>query len=137
MGAVSVDVHRKEREFSLLTLSDEKVVEYLIKHRSTIDMSYGIIGNVNIDQAGDTMEFNIELLALYASLDNILNKVKMKDKDRLFLDLIFEGNTISDISKYHGFPKKTAYRTLERITTKVVKQNYENWKHTLKCRNLI
>ena len=131
MGAVSLDIYKQEREFERLTLSDENVVKYLILHRSKVDISYGASCNLDINQAGDITGFNQEIIVLYASLDNILEHIKIKEKDRIFLKLVFEGNDISDIIESHNFPRKTAYRTLDRIVNRVINANRDNWQETM------
>lgn len=137
LGAVSIDVYKKEREYRHLTLSDENVVKYLLLYRSKVDVCYGANTNININQAGDTFEFNQELITLYASLDKLIQKIKIKEKDELFLKLVFEGNDIADIINLYEFPRKTAYRTLERIVTKIVDANDEGWKQTLEIQGII
>lgn len=127
MGAVSIDVYKKEKEYRHLTLSDENVVKYLIEYRSQVDVSYGASTNINIHVAGDMMEFNVELIALYASLDHILARMQMKEKDRHFLELLFEGHRVGDIIKHYQYPNKTAYRILKRIVEGVVEINKMDW----------
>jgi hypothetical protein len=131
LGAVSVDVHKQEREYANLTLSDENVVKYLILYRSKVDVSYGANTNININQAGDTFEFNQELIALYASLDKLIGAISFKDRDEELLRLIFEGHSISDIIESYDYPRKTAYRTLDRIVSKIVDENDENWYYVM------
>lgn len=128
MGAVSIDLYKQEREYGQLTLSDLSVVKYLILYRSKVDVTYGADANINIFQAGDVFVFNQELIALYTSLDTLIKDIKIKDKDREFLRLIFEGHEISDIIEIYDFPRKTAYRTLNRIVDKIVEANHESWK---------
>lgn len=137
MGAVSIDIHRKEREYQSLTLADENVVKYLILYRSSVDVNYGAYKNANIYQAGDIMDFNQELICLYASLDDILNRLKLKEKESRMLELIFEGNTISDIVNNYDYAKKSAYRIFNRIVEKVVEENYNDWLFVMKKNNLI
>lgn len=132
MGSVAIDVHKKEREYEHLTLSDENVVKYLILYRSKVDVNYGANVNININQAGDMFEFNQELICLYASLDTTISNISLKEKEAEFLELIFEGNTITDIIKNNNYPKKTAYRILERIVDKVVQENNDSWKALMK-----
>ena len=127
VGAVSIDVYKKEKEYRHLTLSDGNVVRYIMEFRSQVDVTYGASTNIDINVAGDMMDFNVELIALYASLDHILARITMKEKDRLFLDLLFQGNKVGDIIKYHNYPRMTAYRILERIVEKVVEINKDDW----------
>lgn len=132
MGAVSVDIHRGEREFKNLTLSDENVVKYLIQYRSKVDLLYSANMNINIEQAGDMFEFNQELIALYASLDSIISECRFKEKQLLLLELLFEGNTLSDICRMKkGFKKSATYDLLSRMVAKIVMVNNRKWLETM------
>lgn len=131
MGAVSIDVHKRERDYKNLTLSDENVVRWLIIYRSKVDATYGATMNSNLAQAGDTFDFNQELIVLYASLDVLIEKINVKQRDKDFLRLIFEGNSITDIIEMYGYPRKTAYRTLDRIICKIVEANNDDWKKSI------
>lgn len=132
MGAVAIDIHKQEREFKHLTLSDINVVKYLILYRNKVDVTYGANTNIDINSAGDMFEFNQELVCLYASLDNVIGKIELNEKELKLLNLIFEGNTIADvINVYELYPKKTAYRTLNRIIDNIVLENNKQWKEVL------
>lgn len=137
MGAVSVDIHKRGREYEDLTLSDENVVRYIILFRSKVDVNYGATTNIDINQAGDTFEFNSELIALYVSLDKLIEKIKMKDKDWEFLNHVFNGYTVGDIIEDFDFPRKTAYRTLDRIVSKIVDANDLEWKKMMQRKGYI
>jgi predicted DNA-binding protein YlxM (UPF0122 family) len=131
MGAVGIDLHRNEREFQGLTLSDSNVVKYLILFRSKVDVGYGASTNININQAGDTFEFNQEIIALYTSLDVILKKCKMTKKQESTLKYLFDGHTIGDIAEYYKVNRVSAYRVLDRIVDKIVEKNDEDWKNAM------
>lgn len=132
MGALAIDIHKQEREFKHLTLSDRNVVKYLILYRNKVDVTYGANTNIDINSAGDMFEFNQELVCLYASLDNVIGKIELNEKELKLLNLIFEGNTIADvINVYELYPKKTAYRTLNRIIDNIVLENNKQWKEVL------
>lgn len=132
MGALSVDIHRGEREFRNLTLSDENVVKYLIQYRSKVDLLYSANMNINIEQAGDMFEFNQELVALYASLDSIIIECKFKEKQSMLLELLFEGNTLSDICRMkNGFKRSATYDLFDRMVAKIVKINNSKWLETM------
>ena len=132
LGSVQVDIYKKEREYKHLTLSDENVVKYLILYRSSVDVSYGANINVNINQAGDMFDFNQELICLYASLDNVISRLGLKDKEKEIIDLVFDGNAISDVVNNYGYARKTAYRIFNKVVDKVVEMNYEDWKSSVK-----
>lgn len=132
MGAVSIDLSKKEREFHHLTLSDRDVVKYLIEYRDKVDVSYGANTNINMYQAGDMFEFNQELIALYSSLDQTIDKCKFKEKPKLLLRLLFEGNTITDICKLNGmFEVRATYYMFDRIVNKIVEMNNDLWFYTM------
>lgn len=137
MGAVTIDLYKQQREYQDLTLSDENVVRFLLLYRSKVDIGYGANTNINIYQAGDLFDFNQEIIVLYASMDELIKKIQLKDKDERFLDLIFEGNTVPDIIENYDYPKKTAYRTLDRIISKIVHMNDEDWYYMMGHNGLI
>jgi hypothetical protein len=100
-------------------------------------VAYGANTNININQAGDMFEFNQELIALYASLDVLLGKIKLKEREDKLLNLIFEGNTMGDIIEHYDFPRKTAYRIFGRIVDKIVKENNNDWKTVMEINGFI
>jgi DNA-binding NarL/FixJ family response regulator len=131
-----VDVHKKERDFQQLTLSDENVVKYLITYRSKVDVSYGAVSNIDINQAGDMFEFNQELIALYASLDKLTKSSKLTDKQVEILEYFYKGYTASDIAKSRGTARKYIYETLNVIVGKIVTQNNIEWKKYINQRRM-
>lgn len=121
MGVVKVDTHNKERSFTSLTLSDNNVVKQLILHRNKVDITY----NVN-----DVFEINQELVALYASLDKVIEECEFKPKQKEFLELLFNGNSIRDICSLEDNDFNvvvSAYKMLDRIVKKIVKTNNDDW----------
>jgi hypothetical protein len=139
VGAVSIDVYKKEKEYRHLTLSDANVVRYLIENRSQLDVTYGANASIDIHAAGDAMEFNVELIVLYASLDTILERTNLKEKERIFIGLLFDGHTVRDIIalKEHDYKRMTAYRILDRAVRKVVELNREDWKKVMQAKKYI
>jgi hypothetical protein len=132
LGSVSIDIHKKEREFQHFTLSDENVLKYLILSRSTIDVGYGASTNINIYQAGDTFDFNSEIIAMYASLDKVIEKIEFDEKELQFIKLLFDGNSIRDVINVHKIYKRaTAYRVFDRIVNKISDENFSDWKNLL------
>lgn len=130
MGAVSVDIHKQEREYKDLTLSDDNVVRYLILYRNKVDISYGANTNININFAGDMFEFNQELICLYASLDETIKEAKLTERQNKLLEILYEGNTRQDASEILGLNRKGIYRMLDRIVDKIVDTNNELWYYT-------
>ena len=133
LGAVSVDVHKREREWQNLTLSDSEAVKYLILFRSKVDVVYSANTNININEAGDTFDFNQELIAMYTSLDKTIEQCNFKEKQSKLLELLFEGNTLQDICKMDiGYKSSATYDLLDRMVAKIVSINNKNWKETMK-----
>lgn len=133
MGSVAIDVHKREREYYSLTLSDHNVVKYLILFRSKVDVSYDANVNIDINQAGDMFEFNQELIVLYASLDETIKLCKFKQKQQRLLELIFEGHTLQDICNMNiGYKRSATYDLLDRMVAKIVTINGKKWKDTMK-----
>lgn len=138
MGAVSVDVHKKERDYQDLTLSDKNVVKYLILYRSKVDVVYSANTNINIEQAGDIYEFNQELIALYASLDVTIELCRFKEKQSKLLELIFEGHTLHDICNMDiGYKKSATYDLFDRMVNKVVEANDALWRESMERQGCI
>ena len=132
MGSVAIDIHKKERGYRNLTLSDHNVVKYLIMFRSKIDISYNSSVNIDINQAGDMFEFNQELITLYASLDKVIKLCRFKPKQKKLLELLFEGYTLQDICKMNiGYKRSATYDLLERMVVKIVKINNKDWKKSM------
>lgn len=137
MGVVTLDLHKKEREWRNLTLSDFDTVKYLLLYRSKVDVSYSASTNINIEQAGDIYDFNQELISLYASLDKLIEECKFKEKQSRLLELIFEGNTIQDICAMDiGYKRSATYDLFGRMVAKIIKLNNENWKESMEIQGL-
>jgi hypothetical protein len=138
LGAVSIDVRRKEREYENLTLSDKNVVKYLILYRSKVDVSYNANTNIDIEKAGDIFDFNQELIALYSSLDITIKLCDFKQKQMKLLELLFEGNKIHDICNMDiGYKKSATYDLFDRMVDKIVEVNNKLWKESMKVQGYI
>lgn len=136
MGHVQIDTSKKERQYLNMTLSDYVVVKYLLLYRSKVDVNYGADTNININEAGDMFEFNQELICLYASLDEVIDKIEFSEKEEKLLKLVFEGNTLADMKSY-GFPRRTPYDIFKRIVKKIVNQNNRDWKGVMREKGYI
>ena len=135
---MSIDVNRKDREFEDLTLSDRNVVKYLILYRSKVDVAYNANTNINIERAGDIVEFNQELIALYASLDFTIKACNFKQKQSRLLELVFEGHTLHDICNMNiGYKRSATYDLFDRMIDRIVRENYSLWRESMKRRGHI
>lgn len=119
MGAVHIDIKKREREYEYLTLSDENVVRYLILYRSKLIES-------------NRYAVNQELIALYASLDMIIQLCNFKKKQLRLLELLFLGYTIYDVCKLNiGYKKSATYDLFDRIVARIVRKNNDLWRETM------
>ncbi|UUV45909.1 transcriptional regulator [Bacillus phage vB_BanS-Thrax1] len=137
MGSVAIDTKKKEREFEHLTLSDENVVKYLILYRSKVDMSYGANTNIEINSAGDTFDFNQEIIVLYASLDNLVKEAELTEKQNMLLKLLYEGHSVNDACQILNKHRSVVQRNFNRIVAKIVSTNNEIWYYTTGKNGLI
>lgn len=127
-----------EVDYSSLTLSDKNVVKYLILYRSKIDFSYNANTNIDINKAGDIFEVNQEVIALYASLDELIRQCNFKEKQMKLLDLLFKGNIVQDIYNMNiGYGKSATYELLNRMIEKIVDKNYQLWKESMRVQGYI
>lgn len=137
MGSVAIDTKKKEREFEHLTLSDENVVKYLILYRSKVDTTYGANTNIEINSAGDTFDFNQEIVTLYASLDKAVEEALLTQKQEKLLEILYEGNTVNDASLLLGQSRIAVFKMLERIVKKIVDADNQMWYYTMGKNGLI
>jgi len=137
LGSVAIDTKKKEREFEHLTLSDENVVKYLILYRSKVDTTYGANTNIEINSAGDTFDFNQEIVTLYASLDKAVGEALLTQKQEKLLEILYEGNTVNDASLLLGQSRVAVFKMLERIIKKIVDADNQMWYYTMGKNGLI
>lgn len=131
LGSVAIDTKKREREFEHLTLSDESVVKYLILYRDKVDKTYGANTNIDMNQAGDSFDFNQEITVLYASLDKTIKEASLTDKQLKLLHSLYEGNSLVDVSEMLEQHRRVVHRMFERMVEKIVNTNNELWYYTV------
>jgi hypothetical protein len=99
VGSVKVDVHKGDRQFKNLSLSDISVIKWLVLYRDKIDLYYGEKTSQFYDHAGNSKELNQELINTYAYLDDLIEKCDFKDEQQALLKLLFMGYTFKDIEE--------------------------------------
>ena len=131
MGAVSIDIHKNEREYSNASLSERDMVKYLILARGKIDIGYGANTNFDINQAGDIFDMNQEIISLYASLDKLVQNINLTNKQKIILKMFYDGHSVNDIAELTKGNRVSTYRVLDRIVDKIVEENNENWYYVM------
>lgn len=129
MGMVKVDIHKGERQFKDLSLSDINVVKWLVLYRDKIDLYYGEKTDNFFDHASNSKELNQELINTYAYLDELIDKCNFKEGQCALLKLLFMGYTFKDIE---DTTKETTSRTIKRrfesICKSISDMNDRVWK---------
>jgi hypothetical protein len=129
VGMVKVDIHKGERQFKDLSLSDINVVKWLILYRDKIDLYFGEKTDYFFDNAGNSKELNQELINTYAYLDELIEKCDFKEEQIALLQLLFMGYTFKDIE---DTTKETTSRTIKRrfesICKTISEMNNRLWK---------
>lgn len=115
-----------------MTLSDENVVKNLILMRSLIDITYNHNTNVDLSIPLDVFEMNYDLMALYSSLDAVVEECEFREKNMRLLEMLYEGNTISDVCRGNSdFGRSATYDMFNRMVSKIVDKNNEMWSKTI------
>ncbi|AZU98951.1 hypothetical protein pW2_119 [Bacillus phage pW2] len=131
MGSVSIDIHKKEREYKHVNLSDDDTIKYLISYRSKLDKSYGAYSNSEINQAGDNFDFNQEIIVLYASLDKLVERTVLTKKQNKLLHMLYEGHSIPDIAELTETDDDAMYQMLNRLAKRIADTNNDLWHYTM------
>lgn len=100
-------------------------------------MSYGANTNIEINSAGDTFDFNQEIIVLYASLDNLVKEASLTEKQSKLLKLLYEGHTVNDACQILNKHRSVVQRNFNRIVERIVSTNNEIWYYTTGKNGLI
>jgi hypothetical protein len=129
MGVVKIDIHKSERNFKNLSLSDTNVVKWLILYRDKIDLYYGEKTDNFYNHAGNVKELNAELVNLFVCLDDLIDKCKFKEEQLALLKLLFMGYTFKDIEDAtQKATSRTIKRRFESICRTITEMNERLWK---------
>lgn len=129
MGVVRVDLHKGERQFKDLNLSDTNVVKWLILYRDKLDLYYGEKTDNFFDHAGNSKELNQELINTYAYIDKLIELCEFKEEQLALLELLFIGYTFNDIENAtKETSSRTAKRRFESICKSISSMNDNLWR---------
>lgn len=129
MGAVKIDIHKNEHPFKLISFNDINCIKGLIKYRWMIDSYYDTDQSYSIYEAGNVQPLNQELICLYTDLDNLIEKCKFNDRQKIIIKLLMDGWTEEDIANEFGQHVSQIYKTFDTICEKIRKQNNFEWKY--------
>lgn len=134
MGAVKRDLHKQERFYEYMNLSELEVVQWLLENRDKIDKYKDIDVNRKIDEAGDIDDFNLALINIYMYLDFLINKCDFTESQLALITLLGEGYTLEDVSQYckennlSGGNKSQISKKFHTICKHIVEMNDHLWK---------
>lgn len=129
MGVVKIDLHKAERDFKILSLSDINVVRWLILFRDKIDLYYNEKTDNFYDHAGNVKGLNGELINLYICLDKLVDKCDFKEEQLALLKLLYMGYTFKDIEDAtQQATSRTIKSRFESICKTITEMNERLWK---------
>jgi uncharacterized protein YerC len=129
IGIVKVDLHKNERDFGILNLSDVNVIKWLILYRDKIDLYFGEKTDNFYNHAGNVKDLNKELINLYVCLDDLITKCEFKEEQLALLKLLFMGYTFKDIEDAtQKATSRTVKRRFESLCKAITEMNERLWK---------
>lgn len=102
-----------------MTLSEEHTVAALIKARQALDpcCHHRYCGY----QLQETM------ICLYASLDDLIKRTQLTDKEREVISWYMKGCAADEISKQTGVTRQAVSKMMHNAVRKLVNQNAADW----------
>lgn len=114
---------KNAKSLLLISLSDEDIVKRLILSRVYI-YSENTLNHINYNAEFGSM--NEDLIALYISLDDLINRCNFNDRQLRLLELLFDGYSIYDIHNMDiGFGRSATYDLFNRIVKRITDKNKE------------
>lgn len=114
----------KRLTFARIDFSNYDVIRNMILNRNEI-MTSALYQQSSRPFSHEYINYDIEIVEyiteIYKELDRLLVKSKLNDKNRLIVDMLSIGYTISDIAKTIGTKENTVYDRLRRISLKINK----------------
>lgn len=126
MGHVKIDIHKRELPFQNLTLSDVNVVKWLILYRDKIDQYFLNQTDNFYDHAGNVKALNQELIALYASLDHLIERCNFSEKQLAMIKYLECGYGFNELPMFKDV--SMARKSFNTVCKRIVKENEWLWK---------
>lgn len=110
--------------FARIDFSNYDVIRNMILNRNEI-MTSALYQQSSRPFSHEYINYDIEIVEyiteIYKELDRLIIKSKLNDKNRLIVNMLSIGYTISDIAKTIGTKENTVYDRLRRISLKINK----------------
>ena len=115
-------------ELAYMPLSEERVVQKLIRERAVLDQSfYPIIEPTHVLTKDGVFALNEDVLCIYADLDSLIERCGLSDNERLTVSLLMKGYILSDIADHYGKSRQNMEILFKRAIKKIVRRNNEDW----------
>ena len=129
MGHLKRDIYAAERAFKDLTFSDINVVRLLMEYRYKYDPYSGFQSDATFDVAGTISPVNAEVIATFASLDELIKKCKFDETQLKIIKLTEEGYTLKEIATLIGLSHTdNIKKRMNKICKDIVKMNLWDWR---------
>lgn len=129
MGATKRDIYKAERAFKDLTFSDINVVRLLMEYRYKYDPYSGFEADANFDIAGTVSSANVEVIATFASLDDLIRQCKFDETQLKIIQLAEDGYTLKEMAALIGLSHgDNIKKRMNTICKEIVKMNLWNWR---------
>ncbi len=130
MGACSVDIHLRERQYQIVNLSDPNVIKWLIEYQDRVNPYFDTSTDNNYDVAGNAQHLNQELVAMYASLEKLIKDSNLDERQLTLIDLVSRGYGFTDIVELDiDLIMQAMYRLLlDTVYSTIAKTNDLQWK---------
>ena len=128
MGMVKIDIHKRDRSFEHVTLSDPELIRILIEERDRLDPYYMAEQEKAYDVAGLVKPLIQEAISLYAALDETIKKCKFKNKHLDLIRYIEAGYKLKEIPQIDDrYRPRSVNYMFEYIIKKIKEKNDEEW----------
>lgn len=118
----------KNTEWDYITFSDIDTVRGLLKFRSRFDLLYERQNNNILSSDFDLASLKEDVICIYADLDRLIEKARLNDVQKEFIELYMKGYTEKDIAEIHNRKEVTVNSTINSACKKIVEANFESWK---------
>jgi hypothetical protein len=137
LGSTKIDLHSKERFYQDLTLSDIDVLQLLIEYRYKYDKYVGHETNNAFTEAGQVVDVNVEVIATYASLDQLIKQCEFSKEQMKILEMIEQGYELLEVAKEMNIKKGKNIRSrFNKILRDIAKMNDWNWRNVIYTQRL-
>lgn len=125
MGSVKRDIHKKERPFESVSISDPDTIAGLLHFRYKFDPCFMNDQDNYFDVAGNAQDVNGEAITLYISLDEAIKEANLSEIQSYVIEKIAEGYGFSEIN---GMSYSHAKSIFDTACRKIAEANYRLWK---------